>query len=916
MHSKKLIIESVHASGLNTLIHLSDGTLLITGDNTGRKTGINTTNKKRDTFDKPVALPFKLESDEGVKRFFCYARLIFILTSKNRLYLPTSLNSQAYNELEAVHHRLESDTSAAYYPDSETDEEVQRQPSPVPIRERRTSAVKGAEWEPLNWAAFEDLSEAARIEYLFQASTQVTEAMHNNAPWTLDGRLKPVLEQIETLQNIVPGTVPHNIERNVNEYLFPTELQELADPIQIKSGIKANFSVINNVQEFLIEKNGFMFTINTSEALRLFVVLVNTPEDGLIEATGGIALKAFEGFGNIRELATRIELGSRVKLNSPMSVVELDSSDKMCMMFDINNICQNCIGAVNVPIEQGEGAILAYSDRENISFLKDNTYLHVFDKKTQRLVKFARTSIGNIFANLGTQFAARELVLFDKKGVYCGTTCIKIREACPYANSVKAMFILPVNTDGSDYPLESTVLVLYEADRDVNMSRISYENDMICINIRGLNPEDYKLMSNWCFVFQENSMLHVLGDKRFSWDSAKSTRVAEYGSMILLTTPLPVPKSEIQEMKLDGSVIIKTEDTVYYAHSYDQFTFNSFSILLENETGLAADFRKKFVNDKLIKKYPKATGSEVTLYVQVGESALTTLLAMAQFHPSNSKIALQFKEGKHTICSDSNAKVGFFAQALKELVEQYFVSLTHMMTFNPSTVANNVKQYLIGKAMALAFNNIPRYLPFRMPVLLLHCITMRSGLIPLEELEYFAFQENSMEYQRLKTLNEASTITLDRYRTELWMIVHHHCPTKECDFVIASNIAEGFIENSTIPNLRLMNAPTLDCYLSGSYGINVEAFISKINFQEAALPYKSFILNLIRKMNQKELTSLVNNWSDSTVVDYNRQYSVDIDPSPSSDIYFQTHGKNLFFNAEIFSALDAESISAILCASK
>jgi len=221
---------------------------------------------------------------------------------------------------------------------------------------------------------------------------------------------------------------------------------------------------------------------------------------------------------------------------------------------------------------------------------------------------------------------------------------------------------------------------------------------------------------------------------------------------------------------------------------------------------------------------------------------------------------------------------------------------------------------------------------FRLPLILLESI--RRKKITMAEFEFFAkiqdpevfnniypYKFDQEGFDALETgfaSYEAKLKDLCGYPIEVAVTddTQNESLAKICD-----TVADGFKFYKTVPNLDVMNIPTVDFYVSGDFLIDRVALTKNIRInttaQDKISSYYEIIKEIIKELAEDKLVILLKNWSASSVLDRNKTYQVyiystnsqtratDVAYSPP-DIHYQTCtftiviNKNLIDSPELY----------------
>lgn len=371
---------------------------------------------------------------------------------------------------------------------------------------------------------------------------------------------------------------------------------------------------------------------------------------------------------------------------------------------------------------------------------------------------------------------------------------------------------------------------------------------------------------------------------------------------------------------LDGSVIVRSSSDIYYALPNAGFKFNKLTSL-PDKTTVVSDLHRlekmvRYHEVPLNRFIDMDISTGIVLAIQAKDTFWRKLMTITEFADPNHMIRVENYESDQRISHGLGVTMSFFEKSLKEYSNQYIIQHNYLTSLNLDELSqcNDAQLYIMGKMFVLSINNMDNHLPIRLPLLLICAI--KRCLPTTEELEYFAFREDREAYVALKQIeNDTAALQeagFDTYEEAL----HSICKLDLGDdnsFEISRKIANGFLLHSHISNLKTMNLPTLDYYLSGEYGLNSQQFLSKIVFDRDVERYRELISSKIRTFTNKQLTTLLVNWSGTSVLSNTDKYRVSFgDPNSKVMVIFSTCARTLTLHPNIFRELDVDIIVDLL----
>lgn len=555
----------------------------------------------------------------------------------------------------------------------------------------------------------------------------------------------------------------------------------------------------------------------------------------------------------------------------------------------------------------------------------DDNYIYRFHRETGKFVKFLHRNSSYSFAYA---LGGDEICVLEQNAIHCGGAMIKFRTITPpmipYLETRVGIYILPGVENPSHHLAcfkKSVIVVVYSMPPEQQiMERVCYIQEVVFFNVYGLSQ--WQLMSPWCFGYIEDGKIFVLGHKMWQWSREGhgiTISVADAGPMCLVRYSLPIKSFSIDGINLNGSIVIDTPFSVYYAHSYDMFRFKNIEKSPLNQSSLiATKYENKMVNYRLVTDI--STQNRVTtqkldpVNVRRGDRNWERLQIIAEMLPSSMEFTAKCQYTVDYSVSTPQTKVSFIFEALREFAETYLVRYGGMTDFNFKAIkkCTEVELKSIGRALGFALRSLDyvKFLPIRLPLPLLE--SMRNELSSSLELEYFVARQRPDKLIEIKKLGYASN---DYQDALLHLVICNDYTKKKMQRI--GHIGDGFLEAYKIPNVETINLATLDYCISGPYGIDPEQIIRQINFQTtsrvALEKYQDSISKIIRGMTQEQLVNLLNNWSRCAAIDPLEKYNMRIcEYTTSFDVFFNPTHKCVIISQQLFDTQDMELITCRL----
>ncbi|AVL94868.1 putative KilA-N domain-containing protein [Moumouvirus australiensis] len=289
---------------------------------------------------------------------------------------------------------------------------------------------------------------------------------------------------------------------------------------------------------------------------------------------------------------------------------------------------------------------------------------------------------------------------------------------------------------------------------------------------------------------------------------------------------------------------------------------------------------------------------------------LDKMLILAESVNKYTDVTLTYINGDN-VASGDGCKIQFMNNAVKLFKEKYLIEFGSRTKFNLEeflVLTDNELKY-IGSMLHMIMYHTKNNLSIRLPLTFLTAILKRSPMI--EELEFFASKEFKSVFNEI--YKSKSNI---EYIKSIGFESYYDCLRNMCGYYndenteinnqikhISRKLADGFMEFDVVTNLRRMNLPTLDFYISGNYSLDRNRLVKNmkiktIDNKSKIKTYKKNIINIIQEIPENKLATLLENWSSNSVIQ-DGVYFVQISKSICG-IRFFTCTTELHINNDMF----------------
>lgn len=891
-------IES-HVSGHNILFLSDKRELYIAGDNTTNKIGVRTTSTH---LTIPTSIGIRLPTDENIVAFKSHPRNIFILTSKQQVIavhhddIGDSYKEYSIPEIRNTDVRIDVDPDEPISYNMRAgdlichDFDFENNIVVIDHGQAPTVSISKGDldaWVPLSQGAYCSLSEHKQRIYWECAKQRIETDLASDLEWVKsESVLALVFEQIS---HPIPGNSILEDSASIVETSYavisPDRLPRVQlniDSLQEIAKVANNYNINNiavyrskyafpgsmsilytNVEWVIFGSNTNLYKIRDEYVIEVFNYTSGSAPYSIINHAR-LPVKRYQRQNNCYVLClpfkstgvmTRHLLYFKQGNTHHVVIPHANSSHPVCWFYFESEL---------------------EIDPENIHWLSydysilvvHNGIIYQYRYETQNLEEFMSCNVNHYIAR---QMYGSELFAYDNNWISSGLQLAAVTRECDLSRyKIEAVYNLR--------RLSDTYVVLYS--NDIGLSTVSISNVagistifFVCVkNLQYSAMIDYN-----AFIFIEDGYLHIINQKTVC------NKVA-----------LPVAETLATSIELSATVILRTSDTVYYAHLYENFIFRAVSLIgLTFPTDIKAPLN--LINKEQILSLQSSSsscGDELNLSIH--EPVLDIFLNFVSKIEVNSTPTLRCTSSTGTAVSSGARRMALTA-VLKEFAAKYLINHNFLTSFNIQKLKQCSDSTLknIAKTLVFCYNNI-RCLPIRFPLSFLSAVQCR--LPTTAALEHFANIEDPQAFRNLLQIKDN-----EKELRNAGAANYHQALCFICKFdesadakAIICKLAKAFLAN-VHPECQIqMNLPTFDWCLSGEYKIDPEDFIKYVSIDTNLKNYRDDILNYIRNLDPEKMKRLLLNWSGTTVFYRHGSYRFTTNTKGSSSpVYFATCSRTI-----------------------
>ena len=308
------------------------------------------------------------------------------------------------------------------------------------------------------------------------------------------------------------------------------------------------------------------------------------------------------------------------------------------------------------------------------------------------------------------------------------------------------------------------------------------------------------------------------------------------------------------------------------------------------------------VNKDHIKRLTTKGGTNVDIQVEVTGDLFGSLCSFAEMFGKDIMLRPIFTHKSERITRNVGTSRAFVEDALSQFAYRYLLTCGPCPQYNIEALSalSTPQLFITGRALHMAMYMNRTCLSIRMPISFYVALLGREP--ELDELEFFLQQVSPDLYDTITSCHENKEAIAECGYTSYRELLNHKVFYEHADpetnakiRTISTAIAIGFNTFAEIENIKHMNMPTLDYYISGSYSIDRALLIRKLKCSSSTL--LKFVRSLIERLPEDRLAILLRNWTGSSVY---KGTKCRIQETSNSDIRFSTCNRELYLNPKLF----------------
>lgn len=931
-------IKEIYVSGLNILIQDLDGNIWIMGGNKCRSVGYNINDEN--IYD-PIITNIKLLPGEYIKSFVSYLFTVYIATSNGSLYVS---NYKFKNTLIKKNSDDDDDDDGSEY---DTDEQTESDINDVDdIEENQKINI----CEPLyiadeNLNIISDLTFGDKIcEYLhftIEEFKQIPSSEIFNVGKSIDFYLNKDMNQkppkIVRILEFLSKKLSLEINRRDTDKLLicPESDSKYINNFVFNKKEEGFSLIINDAIDWIIKGNVILFRKNIDNQVKLFFF------DPTVKFDNMYFLKRI-GLTTIPHISEAIEY---YEILFPFDITNMTKTDDF-YYINVNNYHHiiSSYAVEEIPELKKYDSIIDESDYDEyftIGWLYFNTDLkidpnniYLIDSGTifvyhcQSLYKYFLKDhkIHVVSTNVESIFFERDDVNFmycsylirkkdglysfeytiDDKNVYVASIDDTMTIIDAAVHTISHIYVIKTDEDWKykiiNYNLyiNASIIKFYKISLSYAILYDSDISQLLMFNVDKIKPKKYNLTE-----------VNILGSDEKAWSVYKFDNIPDNIVNISFTHDI---------------ILIKTLDKYYYKtfHDYQRKKYQKFGKGKFIE--LSFDSKKLLVNinkNNIVysNKYFESDNYQI-VYVNLGSDNLSKMINVMDLFKNISDFAIQYIVNNKTVSSGDGPKREFIDSAIGTFFKKYLIQHNILTEFNLDLMKDFSEDTL--ESIGFMLHSFICYnlssLQFMLPLRVFKYISDKE--ITVDELEYFLkIEDPEMSKQMLKFESDPEGFNMletdyDNYADMLLHKTYYvNSDNKTLDNV-ARAIGTGFKNYHNVPNLKYMNYPTLNYYISGINLIDRDALINLMRYplDDDYKIYYEYFIKQIKIMPEDDLKKLLKNWSGTSILQKSGEYTINIGKIYNNNVgvNFSTCNKSITINQDIVQDSNSDMILNLL----
>ena len=558
-------------------------------------------------------------------------------------------------------------------------------------------------------------------------------------------------------------------------------------------------------------------------------------------------------------------------------------------------------------------------------FYDDKPDLYSYNLKKNRFVKLVDQSYDYYYIHRDDQLSlvGGEIDINAIKGndLYTrgANELEKIICDLPILNGLK---IITSNVD-DDFDDEDNIIraILVVDSENLSMITETKHNNVILIIVNARLVKKYVIDYQY-IIIQDladdiSIYIDITSDIDYGLSSINTIKFdSVFGTSKMNLYKLNIDTKIVKTALSDKYLFIETQSDLFYCNTDSSNEENIFKL---QQISLSKD--NDPININLIDRSDTQKYIETDTSVSLDGSDITIEKMIHVMESNRNNIVYyNFYSGKKQIASGDGVMRILFDTAIIDFEKKYINPGKFIRTFNFDNLSrlSTVEQEYLGAFLRYVISRNKINLKVKLPISFLLSLKKDNRIKNRSDYEYF-IRENDENMYKILTDCLDGKINFDSLESDFksiddWIDHLLMINLSDSEKKIVNNLTKGFLMFNSIKNLKEMNYPTLDYYLSGKMTIDIKKLCENISYDcddertgektDRINKYKNFFNGVLEKMSDEKIKILLKNWTGHSLFDDDKLYIVF--DTGNYTYNFMTCYRTLYINYKYINGLFSE----------
>lgn len=369
------------------------------------------------------------------------------------------------------------------------------------------------------------------------------------------------------------------------------------------------------------------------------------------------------------------------------------------------------------------------------------------------------------------------------------------------------------------------------------------------------------LQGKYIIYYDEEGVVHICADRDLNKPFLQLTLklTTDGGSQYHIHRWIDIPP--VTSIVVGNESILFEAKGAYYRSAICSTFGPATEITLEPTKRKPAEIKDRYIAHGSLKR-----GKEVIVQIETYGNLFDRLCAFAEMFGTDVKLALRYTHRAVGVSYGGGIRRVFVHDALSQFADSYLIRHGAGSEYNLTalSVLPTPKLFIMGRALHMAMHMNRTCLSIRLPIVF--SVELLNREPEIGELEFFLQKESPELYDTITSYFDDPEGLVecgyDSYRECLQHRIYYEHLDPEANSQarrITRALVQGFTSYAPVSNIRSMNMPTIDSYLSGPYCIDRKLLTSVIrgNGNSNCNALVKFIKGLIERLPEDRLGVLL-----------------------------------------------------------